>query len=457
MKLYSHIALLALALVLYACNTPNALTKKGDKLQTAGLSKEAADNYYNALKKKRGHVNAQIGMKQAGQLVLNDKLQTFSKHKSFGSKKDAVYSYIEAEDYFKRVFAVGVSLQLPEFYKGDFEQVKESYLNDLYAQGSELLEKDQFNQAQNVFAEISKLDPNFKDAGELKQVATIEPMYRAGSQAFEIHEYRKAYENFIEVKKRNSNYKDTNDRLADCLVKGQYGIAILPFENASGIQGADSKMSAYTMSYLLKLNDPFLKVIDRENFDQIIQEQHLSLSGVIDQSTAATVGNLLGAKALLTGTVLSQKTNEQKITYQNKKGFESYQVKKLNAETNTHYFETQYKEVSYKEYQGKNNVVLTVQFKMTSLQTGEVIMSKVIEKSAFDEVFFATYEGNVNNLYPSNGNTVLTGKNEFQSLQNKLNAKKTLVDISSLTNTTYEQTSAAVSAELGAALKNLVK
>jgi len=457
MKLYSHIAFLALSILLFGCNTPNALTKKGEKLQTAGLSKEAADNYYQALRKKRGHVNAQIGMKQAGQLVLNDKLQTFSKHKSFGSKKDAVYSFIEADDYYKRVFAVGVSLQFPEFYKSDFEQVKESYLNDLYAQGSELLEKDQFNQAQNLFAEISKLDPNFKDAGELKQIATIEPLYRTGSQAFEIKEYRKAYENFSEVKKKNSNYKDTNERLADCLLKGQYGIAVLPFENASGVQGAEMKMSAYTISSLLKLNDPFLKVIDRENFDQIIQEQHLSLSGVIDENTAATVGNLLGAKALLTGTVLSQKTNEQKVTYQNKKGFEAYQVKKLNTETNTHYFETKYKEVTYREYQGKNTVVLTVQIKLTSLQTGEVIMSKVVEKSAFDEVFFATYEGNAANLYPANGNTVLTGKTEYQSLQNKLNSKKNLIDISTLSNTTFEQSSAAVSAEIGQALKKLVK
>jgi len=457
MKRYSHTALLFLLTALFACSTPKSLTKKGDKLQAAGLTQEAANNYFVALSKKRSYVDAQIGMKQAGQLVLNDKLQTFTKHNSFGAKKDAVYSFLEAESYHTRIKSVGVELMLPEFYKNDYEVVKEQYMTELYEKGNELLEQDQFAAAQVLFSEISKLDPNFKDTGALKQFATIEPIYRTANDAFEAKEYRKAHDNYQEVKKRNANYKETQARISECLTKGQYGVALMPFENASGVQGAEAKLSAYALSALIKVNDPFLKIIDRENFDRIIAEQHLSLSGVIDQGTAATVGNLLGAKALLSATVLSQKTTEQKITHQIKKGFESYQVKKLNPETNTHYFEMKYKEVNYKEHSGKSSVVLTVQFKMTSLQTGEVIMSKVVERSALDEVLFATYEGNATNLFPANGNTVLTGKPQYNSLQSKLNAPKSLKDIASLTNTVYEQAAGNMSAEIGQALKNLVK
>jgi tetratricopeptide (TPR) repeat protein len=453
----SIIGFILSAVFLYGCSSPNSLTKKGDKLQTAGMHQEAANLYYNALRKNRNHVNAKIGMRTSGQMVLNDKLQTFTKHRSFGLKKDAVYAFLDAEAYYNKINAVGVVLTFPEFHRADYEGVKVDYLTELYDKGTQLMEQEQFNEAKTLFAEITKLDPAFRDTGSLKQVATIEPFYRKGVTAFEAKRFREAHSNLLEVQKRDANYKDTNQLISQSLQRGQYGVAVMSFDNASGVQEAGARMSAYAMTALTKVNDPFLKVIDRENFDKIINEQKLGLSGVIDEKTAAEVGNLLGARALLTGTVLSQKTTEQKITFQTKNGYEAYQVKKVNPETNQPYFETQYKSVTYREYYGKNSVVLTVQYRLTSLETGEVILSKVVERNTSDEVAFATFDGNRNNLYPAgSNNTVLSGKADYQRLQNLLDARKTLNDLPIMVNQSYDQAAGIVANELGVALKTLV-
>ncbi len=44
-------------------------------------------------------------------------------------------------------------------------------------------------------------------------------------------------------------------------------------------------------------------LIERERLDKIMEEQKLSLTGVIDSRTAASIGNMLGAGAIVTGSI----------------------------------------------------------------------------------------------------------------------------------------------------------
>jgi hypothetical protein len=124
---------------------------------------EAANSYYVALQKKRTNVDAQIGMKKTGQLVLNTMLGEFARAKNFGSKKEAVYSFHAARDYRDKIRGVGVELQLADFYLTDYEHAKNAYLLELYDQGTSLLEEQKFSDAEVKFNEIRRLDPNYKD------------------------------------------------------------------------------------------------------------------------------------------------------------------------------------------------------------------------------------------------------------------------------------------------------
>ncbi|MEY3398080.1 MAG: hypothetical protein RL220_674 [Bacteroidota bacterium] len=450
------IPLLFITLALYSCSGTKHYTKLGLKQEENGLTEEAAGSYYIALQKKRTNVDAQIGMKKTGQLVLNNKLNEFSKARNFGSKKDAVYSFHTARDYRDKIKGVGVNLDLAEFYVQDYNSVKEAYMYELYEEGTSLLEEEKFQEAEKRFNEIKMLDPNFKDAGELGDIAYLEPLYSEASKSMEAGMYRKAYEGFEKVIARKSSYKDAVKLKQECLDKGTYTIALLPFTNASGTEGMDAKISAYTLEALTKINDPFLRIVDREHMQAILTEQKLQLSGVVDEQTAVQVGQLVGAQAILTGTVLSYEASSGQLKSTSRTGYESYREKKVNAE-GQEYFETKYKKVNYNEYYNQSSCQLSFQYKLISLATGELLKTEILEKQVKDEVLYATYQGDSNNLYPATQSGPNLNAGDRKALLSMIQGRQQLKSSSQLSNDVFETLSRSMSQQIDGVVLQLVK
>ena len=449
--------LLAVALLLstQACQNSKHYTKIAQKQEAAGLNKEAADNYYSALWKKRTNIDAQIGMKKTGQIVMNEMLSEFSKKNNFGNKKEAVYSYISARDYQDKISNIGVELQIPEFYEADYEKVKKSYLTDLYEQGTKLLEENKFADAEVNFNEIAKLDPNFKDAGELRDIAYLEPIYQKAVSDFDAKHYRASYNSLLKVEERKLGYKESGDLRKKCLLKGKYTIALLPFTNGTNTQGSETKATAYILNALTQINDPFLQVIDRENLNNILTEQRIQMSGIFSESNALEIGNISGAKALITGTVLNhavQNGQPRKVT---RNGFESYQVKKVNAEGKTIY-DTEYKAVQFDEYYNYAESNVSIQFKMTSIETASLIKNDVFTEKKKDEVLYAIYGGNASNLFPANGNVVNTTSRDRNTLKDMLNARRNLRDGNDLANDLYIEIAKKIADNVKTQMQTLV-
>jgi len=444
-------------LLLAACTGSKHFTKLGQKQEAAGLVREASENYYNALQRKRDNIDAQLGMKKTGQLVLNEMLNDFSKSKNFGTSKEAVYSFHKARDYRDKIKGVGVDLLLADFYATDYESAKGTYLMQLYDEGTSLLEEQKFTEAESRFSEIRKLDPDYKDAKDLGDIAYLEPLYSEGKKSFAVGYYRKAYTNFEKVIQRKLDYKDAKAMKDESLKKGTFTVALLPFENATGQQGMDAKMNAYTLEAVTAIKDPFLKVVDRENMQAILQEQKLQLSGVINESTAVEVGNLVGAQAILTGTVLSFDQNNGRIKTSTRDAYESYRVKKVNQETGQEYFETKYKPVKYTEYYNTNSCAVTFQYKLISLKTGEIMKTEIIEKSLMDEVLYAKYDGDGKSLVPAGQTGPNLAEREKNSLQGLLQGRQTLKAPGELSNDLFNQVSLKMSSEIGSIFQSVIQ
>jgi hypothetical protein len=372
MKHWLYLFAVILLLGTQACQNSKHFTKLAQKQEAAGLNKEASESYYTALWKKRANIDAQIGMKKTGQTVLSAMLSEFSQKSSFGNKKEAVYSFISAREYQAKIKGVGVELQIPEFYLGDFEKVKKSYLTELYEQGTKMLEDNKFTDAETNFNEIGRLDPNFKDAGDLKDIAYLEPIYQKALTELDAKHYRAAYSGFLKVEERKLGYKESSDLKKKCLEKGKYTVALLPFTNGTNMQGSDTKATAYVLNALTQINDPFLHVIDRENLNNILAEQRIQMSGIFSESNAVEIGKISGAKALITGTVLNHTAQNGQVRRVTRNGFESYQVKKVNAEGKT-FYDTEYKQIQFDEYYNYAESNVSIQYKMTSIETASLI------------------------------------------------------------------------------------
>lgn len=419
-------------LLLAGCNGSKSLAKKASKLDAAGLYSDAAQLYYESVLRNRTNVDARIGLTKTGQMVLNDKLGKFFQYHQSDEDKDAVYAFLDAERYQNQLKNVGITAEIPNYYFNDFEEVKTKYVTHLYELGNELLASKRFEEANKALDELNKLMPDFKDAKELKAISTCEPLYISGNEMLESKKYRSAYHKFQEISRVSPNYKDVNDLINEALELGRFTMSVVPFENKTRIRGIENSVQSYLVNQLSQMNDPFFRIVERENLELILQEQQLALSGMVDERSAAEVGSLIGAKALLSGTVINYLESPGKLVETTHRGFESYQVKMHNKEDDTYYYQTKYKPVTYKEYNQSHQAKVSLQYKIISLETGEILLSQIAEYTAEDALNFASYEGETTRLLPAKGDLVNTHNASVKALQNQLRGKRTIKSLAEL-------------------------
>jgi len=128
------------------------------------------------------------------------------------------------------------------------------------------------------------------------------------------------------------------------------------------------------------VNNKFYTVIEREEISKILEEQALGLSGVIDETTAAEIGKLLGAEGLVMGSGTYSVTD--------KGAWETYKEKKVEK----------------KRFRISRNVDVKLTFKVINVTTGSIIASATNTSS------------NGRNNRSSNASS--TGKNESEALRN---------------------------------------
>lgn len=433
-----HLFVLLTLFSAMGCATSKSFSKKGQKLETAGLMEEAASMYYTALQKNRGNIDAKIGLKSTGQVVLNNLLQEFVQMKSFDKKKEAIAAWKNAMNYNGRVRSLGVTLNVPEFYLEDFEEVKETYTIELYDEGLALMDEGKYKEAESKFNEIGQIDPDHAEAGDLAAIAFAEPLYKEAKTALQDQKYRKAYDKLDRVNKRLPGYKDAAILQREALDAGLFTVALLPFDNASNRSGLESGMAAYALEALTSVNDPFLKIVDRQNMELILEEQKLGLSGVINQETAANVGEILGAQAVMTGTVISYDAHNGNTNKSTKEAYKQYRQKLYNKEEQKYYYQTRYEKVNYFEYTKENKVNVSIQYKITSLSTGEVLLSRILDKQVSDVAHWGEYSGDLSELYPARGNNVSLSSAARSSLMAVMNGNRTPRGTGELTNDVYQ-------------------
>lgn len=85
-----------------------------------------------------------------------------------------------------------------------------------------------------------------------------------------------------------------------------YPIAILPFKERGKTEGKDELGQKVTdLAFAKMAVAPELHLVDREDLKSILAELELNLSGLTNPDTATKIGNLTGAKVLVTGSVFS--------------------------------------------------------------------------------------------------------------------------------------------------------
>lgn len=380
--------------ILVSCTGTKKMTKRALAFEQQGMYTEAANYFLEALRRKSTNIDAAMGLKRTGQLVLDDLLAAFFKSHTSKAYKTSVYTYLKAENYKSSAAVFKVSLEVPSYYPGYYKEDLAFYLAAIYDDAMSCLDKEEFDKGLSYLDEILRLDAAYKDVAELKTYARLEPVYRKANLALETKKFRSAYYLFG----KTISYKDSDELKAYALKEAQYPIAMLPFENATTTANIHKSFESQFLNLFVKDKNPFIKIIDRVHIETVLNEQELGLSGLVDSQTAAKAGDLFGAKALLVGRLVSYDAKFSVPKATKKKGWESYKQKKYNAATKEYDLVTKYSKVKYNLFQGISYVNLTIEYKLISTETGEILATNLFTDKREDNVRYIEFDGNTKNL-----------------------------------------------------------
>lgn len=411
-----------------SCTGSKSYSKKAKKMQEAGLNEEAAAFYLVALQRNPKNVDAKIGLKVTGQIQIEKSLTSFYKAYSLSNYKEAVYTYQEALNY-KHQYERYVSVEIPPYYNDYYQEMLGVYLEDRYKTAGDFLYEENFKEASLIYSEILKLNAEYKDVKELSLQSVIEPLYRSGITAFQADKFRKCYDIMSQVLSKKAMYKDAVDYKERALEEGQVTVAVMDFQSVKqGKSNITEIIQANVVAGLIRVNDPFIKVLDRSNTDVLIKEQKINVNESSIGSAAIKTGELLGANILIRGKLITYTYSGGVVKGEVKQGFESYKVKKVNPETKKTYYQKYYKRVKYTEFTGGASVFSEVQYQMISAETGQVLKSDVFRNSKSDYVNYISFSGNDKFLYDgkiSEANELTKLSNgSYASISNRVSLKR---------------------------------
>jgi hypothetical protein len=440
-KLIKLIIPLSILLVHSGCATKK-YAKLAVKSEKSGLYEDAAEYYLKSVIANSNNIESKLGAKKNGQISLDKKLADFTKAYISGNSKNAVYYYLNAKEFQERFQHYDIELDLPPSYEEQFNESKQTHIEEKYRLGAKLFQEEKFRECEIIFNEILKLEPGYKDVSELQLKSHYEPKYRRASTYFDNKQFRKAYYTFDSIVSEIKTYKESAQYKEDALAAAIFSVWMKDFTCSSEPTLASTVRSSI-INHINNSGNIFLKIIDKSNSQEYINEQELSLSGSVDKNTGTQAGKLLGAKAILTAQIVDLKVKNGNLNGYTEKGY----LKKVKYVTNSQTGQTseqvEYKKIKYDIYSQANTVSCTFKYELVSTETGIILLADEFDVTKTDIINYAVYQGDYKHIVPgywkwelinSPEDIVKTNYSDVSTLQKLFNGNRYIKPTSTLKN-----------------------
>lgn len=384
--------LLIMALFVFGCASKR-YAKKARELEKAGLYVEAAQMYYKSAKANKNNVNAKIGLRKNGQLVLDKKILKFKTEYTNRNIKAAIYTFRDVLIYQKKIKNVGIDLDISTANMQYYKEVKSEYLQDLYAKGISANEHEDFTSALNIFKEIDSFDKNYKDVKEQMLIALYEPIYRKGYSALRDGKYRSAYYDFDKVLRgTNGKYKEANILKKEAQEKATIVVTVIPFQTSYFSRGQVNNFYNKLVVNISNINSPFIVYKD------------YNVSAISSRFNINNISNLkalraMGIKAVLIGKIMNYREHNGRLIAKKKPAYLT-RYRKVKDKTGKEITEKYYTKDIYIEYTRFNGAEMLVDYQLLSTETGNVLSSDNFEREISDKIKYAEFKGPYKDLVP---------------------------------------------------------
>lgn len=206
-----------LFLFLFSCSIKNTTLKKGAEMEKLGNFKQASELYLGVLYRKSNLPEIENALGRSAQLHISETAFTIATKNEKGDKEGVVNEYYNLNTFVNQVNAFTKNLDIDQQTKAIYNKNLDQYLMGQYDLGIKYLSEKKFAEAESVFNDISRFNPNYKDTPKQLSIAINEPVYLSGIQLFGEKKYMPAYDKWNEIYTREANYKDVKSKLQQAL------------------------------------------------------------------------------------------------------------------------------------------------------------------------------------------------------------------------------------------------
>ena len=206
-----------LFLFLISCSVKNSTLKKGAEMEKLGNFKQASELYLGVLYRKPNLPEIENALRRSAQLHISETAFSIATKNEKGDKEGVVNEYYNLNGFVNQVNAFTKNLDIDQQTKAIYNKNLDQYLMGQYDLGIKYLSEKRFAEAESVFNDISRFNPNYKDTPKQLSIAVNEPVYLSGVQLFGEKKYMLAYEKWNEIYTREANYKDVKNKLQQAL------------------------------------------------------------------------------------------------------------------------------------------------------------------------------------------------------------------------------------------------
>lgn len=206
-----------LFLFLFSCSVKNSTLKKGAEMEKLGNFKQASELYLGVLYRKPNLPEIENALRRSAQLHISETAFTIATKNEKGDKEGVVNEYYNLNGFVNQVNAFTKNLDIDQQTKAIYNKNLDQYLIGQYDLGIKYLSEKKFTEAESIFNDISRFNPNYKDTPKQLSIAINEPVYLSGIQLFGEKKYMPAYDKWNEIYTREANYKDVKNKLQQAL------------------------------------------------------------------------------------------------------------------------------------------------------------------------------------------------------------------------------------------------
>lgn len=423
----------------------NKLLKRAADLESEGNYRDAANVYNEVLFRSPGHKTARTGLQRSSQFVLDEMLSAFWRFYQLENYEEALQEYQKAKNFERRVATQQIRLEWPSHYEEYYREAVNGRCRALYLEAAKALDARNYSQVTKYIREIQALKPDYEGIETLKQAVELDPVYNQAMEAMRNNQPGVAISLLSQISMKAPEYRDTKTLLEQLRSSKKLNIAILPIEDYSGQLNTGRELSSHIINQLLALRNPLLQLIDREYTERILEEQMFGLSGLVDEATAANAGRLLGGTTVLVGTITNVTIHNPGPQFERRLAYIRERVQYYDGFTGMRMANWQFRETYYEEVTEETKVSITFKYRLLSTESGRILDSDVITRSAVHTLHYARYSGTVEELYPTTGNI---STSELHRWRQRFDAKSDASSIEQLLNIVEEDIAKEVAAQI---------